>query len=346
MGFSLSDPSGWSWESGDRARASRYQAFGSKIHSSKTDSVQVAGFARVLAPIRTGIAPSFSARELGELDSIAAERDPQLFWNNLLGFGARLESAGKADVAATLYATLLQQSSSDTALAIPESNARLFAERLAALRGEGNFGARFETLGSQFVHQTANLKLIVPVLAGSVAGQTLGNLSLRSRYAAKALGFATEVTVFAGATRYLSVSNDEAFSRDLARATLTLGAFRLFGWGGKQLQSAATGTLGLNWAAKTAAPAASLLGLMASEKLQQRIGLISPRDGSNLFLDSAYTFLTLSAGNYLGRRLLGNRFSAFQDEIAGRAGSRQSATIAFHAGRLNTQFRQHRQRLG
>ncbi len=324
--------SGWSWGSGAGARTSRRQAFGSRAQSDQTAFDAAPIVSNFLEAIRQRSASSsklsLSDLELGEIQSLAQEKNSGIFWEGFLNFGMRLQHAGKVELASQIYGSIAELSSGGV-------KARA-TDQLDSMLGKGSFGRRVEFLGSSFVAQSTSPRAILPMLAGTLVGEFVGTAALSrlmggarisspwlhsaigQRVTAKTFGFLAEVSTFAAANRALSPIPGRALSQDLASAALTVGAFRLFGWAGREAELRAR-TLGWNFPRGVLGTSSAFFALASSHKIEERLGLRPVSTGENFFLETAHSLLALSVGSYLGHRALGERFARYKGELGAQA---------------------------
>ncbi len=256
---------------------------------------------------------------LAELQSLAREQDSELRRDGLISLAARLEGSGREEAALRVYALL------------PED--KKAAARKAALEGQGDFGAAFETQLRRLRREVFQPQTILPMMAGSAVyglsrGALLGRLlanprtalwtrGLGARWTASAGAFLLEAPVFATSSRAMLALSGERLSSDLstdiARSALTLGLFKVFGAGGQGmakslgLPPSALGSFGL------------FAGLLTAQGLEEKIGLRPELSRSAALGEALTSMLSLSAGTRLGRSLLGRPYARFLRELELRA---------------------------
>ncbi len=365
MGRDLHAP-GWSWETEGRARASRHQSFSARVHSIQSESSGGFSAEAFTAGLLERSAQSFNQKELTEIQSLSHEADAEMFFTGMLQFGQRLQDRGKLELAAEVYAAIVGASAcggrphagtdacsleglhtaslqAGTHMGVPLQVSEWAQKKLDTILGKGSAGLRAEVLIRGFAEAATDYRMILPLIAGSVVGQTVraATLSrfataratwltrgLNARFAAGFAGYAAEVPVFAMSARLLAGPNGSTVSQDLQRAALTLGALKVFGYAGNQgflklhgfnELAVPTRLHGLARVNRVAIPQASLfLGLMGSHHLEAWAGLRPQVDGATTATDTLATMVSLGVGSHLGHRLLGPRFAAFQAELAGR----------------------------
>lgn len=260
-----------------------------------------------------------------ELDSLARETDPQLFFEGLLGLGMRREAAGDLEIAAELY----------TAVAGAEQLRPLgerAQRRLEAILGRGAAGPRFEFLARRFAREASDPTMLLAMTAGS-AVFTLSRASFLSRllasptrnfltqgFGARALAsggaFLLEIPAFWATGKGLrefaapgSQSWDLATNvHELAGAGLTLGALKLTGFGASSAYRPIAGSAG----ALRERPLQTLFhqtgmfaGIVLGHRLEEAAGLRRPVDGATTLLDSLVMLLQFNVGGRLSHQLLG-----------------------------------------
>ncbi|MCE9625620.1 MAG: hypothetical protein K8R69_09260 [Deltaproteobacteria bacterium] len=273
--------------------------------------------------------------ETRELKSFSRETDPDLFSEELLNFGIRLEEKDKTQAAAEVYAWLSGFSESGASL---QAKA---ARSLEALQGRGAFGPRAELLLRQFAGQATDYRMIAPMMLGSLAyglgrnwalGRLLGatESSWWVRPASGVFGFGLETTAFTVSARWLG-GGSGPWGKDLLRAGLSLGAFKLFGRLGLEASRFSEGIPGTRSLASLLPGAASFAGLLASQRLEEKFGWRPRVDDATWILDGLTATVSLGIGARLGRGLLGQRTAAFDAELNLRA-ELAAQTAAFGRG--------------
>ncbi len=232
-------------------------------------------------------------REGEEWRAIEGERDSEMRAEQMLAFAGRLEQAGKLELAAEIYAAL-------------PSNPRAQG-RLDLLSGRGSSGLRAEQLLDRFTATATDYKIILPMLAASVAyplarSWGLGRLG--------ALG-AESTVFFAGqrGLRYLSgerLSWDESLlGREWLSTSLTLGILKLSGNVGRVLHPPAGARPALQFAA-------SFGGLLGAHQLDVALRIRPRADGATTLLDTLGTWVSMSVGGHLAHRILGPGWGNFE----------------------------------
>ncbi|HKY63524.1 MAG TPA: transketolase C-terminal domain-containing protein [bacterium] len=277
--------------------------------------------------------PSFILRQAGpdlspEVQSLAKESDPELFWSGLIQVAQRHSAKGRDQEASGLLSWIVEQGGS-----VPEESRRKAGRELAALLGQGSFGQHAETIFQRVRREVSDPKLIAPMILGSTVfqlarGAALGRMAaseaslltrgLGARLGAGLTGFAAEVPAFALSSRGLhameGIQPARSLGQDLLSATLTLGALKTFGALGSQAYAAT----GLGFGRQAFAQASMFTGMLASHRLEAAAGLRPADEQRHEIADILATMLSLSAGIRLGRGLLGEGFTAWEREMTVR----------------------------
>jgi len=248
-----------------------------------------------------------------ELESLSAERDPQVLAEALLAMGNRLERTCQISAAIELYRSSVG--------ALRERPLRIrFENRLNALLGRGPVSHRLEDLGRRFVAQATDPTMILSfAVAGGLAAwvrrASLASLALRgggiltrgygARLAAGGAAAFVEAPAFVAAGRVfrelLSVSPAAAspsWGEELAGAYLFLGSLKLGGFAGRELAARLTQFPGLRLAG---ASLGSLGGVYLGHRLQEGAGLRPAQDEANRWVDGLDAWLQMMAGARLLR---------------------------------------------
>lgn len=257
------------------------------------------------------------------------ELDPELRGEGLLALAGRHERRGQIESAGEIYAELAR---SPELPALVLERAR---QRLAALQGGGNFGARAEVLLGRFMQEAVDPASLVAMSAGSLAfrlgrlavlGQLGGSASgiLTRGVGARALaglaGFGAEATAFPLAARFANRAlgraangNLENFGRDWASSSLMLGALRAGGilprflaGGGRAMQALAVqvGMLG---------------GILLGHGLELQAGLREPTSANHRLADALATLLHFNVAGRLNRSLMGEGFGRWEKSLDARS---------------------------
>ncbi|HKX13289.1 MAG TPA: hypothetical protein VJP40_09065, partial [bacterium] len=265
-----------------------------------------------------------------EISSLDKEADPELQREGRLHLAARLESRYPA-AAARLYAALVQGQGAD---AISEKA----KGRLETLEGGGTFGAQAERLLRQVANDAFDPKIVLPMMAGSVAftatralaASRLASLSrpwaqgVGGRWLAAGLGFGVELPTFVLLQRPLA-SSQTSLSSDLLHAGFGLGLLKL--------------TTSLMAAPLRRLPGQALLshtvgglGLFTVNRLEQRWGLRPESEPLAALAESFANYFSMAAGLRAGRSFLGQKFHAWEADLQWRsrnAPSRGSFDLSF-----------------
>lgn len=196
--------------------------------------------------------------------------------------------------------------------------------------------------------EASDWKMIAPMLLASPAYQVgkiaafrfllstpgkniLGN-ALATYALPKIAGLGLETTFFSLSSRSLThlfhapVAWDAAsVARDWAGAGMTLGFLKIAGHVGRHAAMEWRGLAGKPPTAWSAADhralwwssqASAYLGLVGSHELEKRVGLRLSEPGGNLWLDALGTHIALGLGSHGGRRLLGDRLTLLEQQLA------------------------------
>ncbi len=276
------------------------------------------------------------------LTSLQSEKNSAYLLDGLVQVGVRLKGEQYFEAAQFLLGRLAQED-------IPAAVRRKAEREIDAVAGKGSFGMRVEFLSGRLLTDITDAKLIVPMLGGVMAGQMIrtavsarllaamgrGSASWMTRglgleLTAGSAGFLGEVGSFAGLSRALTPMPNGAFSEDLARAALTIGALKISGLAGRQAELALAGPLGRKPGALlsgTLSQGSAFLGLTAAHKVEERLGLRPRLEGATFALDTLASLLTLGIGAHLGSRAMGEGFGRFQRELAIRPRSAQHDSL-------------------
>lgn len=278
---------------------------------------------------------SLGPRVSGELSALARERNPEMFFEQLLACGQRLSAAGDSAAAARIYETL---SAFDASLpASPSPSIRTRAqEALLALRGQASFGRHAETLVGHFLATATDYRTILPMMAGTAVFQVTRAAAWRSllnaprawwssgfgaRAVSALLGTALEIPTFTLLGRGLRQAAGEPsgdFVRELAEASLTLGALKFAGWASGSLASPLQGK---PLARSFVQQAGSFAGMVGAHQLSSHLGLRPDSANGNLIADTLASLLALQVGARLGQSVAGASWAQWQMETSVRAAS-------------------------
>ncbi len=106
MSSQLDHASGWSWGAEAGARTSRRQSFSAREQQDQASGAADFSAAAVLAPLES-LRNKFNQNQIAEIDDLAGERDPEIFFTGLLAFGQRLQNQGKPEIAAEVYSIIV-----------------------------------------------------------------------------------------------------------------------------------------------------------------------------------------------------------------------------------------------
>ncbi len=274
------------------------------------------------------------AKNVDEILAISLNPNAEVFWQEALAFGVRLKDKNQVGGAGGVLGAIAQAGD-----AVPASLRQQASRELDSILGKGSTGLRTEFLVGQFTEQATDWRVIAPMIAGSAvyslarttALSRLAGLGRGAKLGSSAMGMAFEVPVFALGTRALARHSDprRSVADDLWGATLTLGALKMFGAGGQAAWKRAHGFSEAGVATRMAGSAnlsrgvftqgSMFLGLMASHRLEQAVGLRPKVDGATAVTDTLSSMVALGVGANLGHRILGPGFTRFQAEVESRA---------------------------
>jgi len=282
---------------------------------------------------------------LSEILAISEYRDSEGFWQAAANFGIRLKQADQLQPAMGVLGMLSQGG------IVPESYRQQAEDELNAIVGKGEGKYRAEFLVGQFSKQATDLKTIVPMIAGS-AVFSLGNTAILGRLAmaknasgwwarglgaraiAGTLAFTGEVGTFytmskGMASLYGESTEGAGVGKELLGTAMTLGTLKLFGFLGNQAfirahgvseLGVATQLQGFSKVSQALFPQVSqFMGMMASHKLEENLGLRPHVDGATTVMDTVSSMVSLGVGGHLGHKVLGSHYAAFEKEMGMRA---------------------------
>lgn len=305
-------------------------------------------------------------RQQKEFADLSQEKSPEAYLENLLAFGQRLEDRRETDAALQIYSHIAKVPSPLEGEGQGEGSAPKLAEiqsraqqRLNALQGSGSTALRAEVLVKNFVHDATDYRMIVPMLAGSLASQAVGSAvfgrlagTVRPAWWSRGLGakvisglagYAAEVPLFTQLNRSFSGAHSP-LGDDLARSALTLGSLKAFGAGGSRLgQAVARRTGSENFIVSAFGQGSAFLGMLSSHRLEEHLGLRPRVDGATTVTDILSSMVSLGVGSHLGHRALGPGFATFQREMSLRAESagNLSALSKYGIGNLGEKLPTH-----
>lgn len=295
---------------------------------------------------RTALQKKVGQARVAEILSLVGEKDSQFFWEGVHGMALKARAENQLFPAGNLFTAIVQAGEAAPAEAREKAQAEL-----DAIAGKGHTGRRMEFLTQQFVHQATDAKMIAPMILGSAVFQltrtaALGRLAATTeaswftrgfgaRLTAGAAGFVVEAPTFAlGSKALMSLAGEGTpwdaanVGKELAAASITLGALKTFGFLGNQgfLKFHGIGELQMGQLTRMQrasqfafAQGAMFTGMMAGHKLEERIGLRPHVEGATAVVDTLSSMVSLGVGGHLGHKVLGKRFAAFQQEIGIRA---------------------------
>lgn len=210
---------------------------------------------------------------------------------------------------------------------------------LAALRGSGSFGRRFELGWERFFRETARPSTLAGMAAGQLAFAPLRAAFLRplannlsSRFLASALAGAGESTLFLGVSKSVDrLFNPAATFPNSNLASewfslwMTLGVLRLTGVGTKALLK--TGVRAFNPAFVQGA--ASVTGLYGSSWLLEKAGFKPEQSASHRWTDALVGTLQFAVTGRMAAGLLGPGFARWNASWEGPTAPRRRAAAFF-----------------
>ncbi len=287
-----------------------------------------------------------------ELSSLARETDSELFFESLLAYGGRRESAGDFEVAARIYARIQEEA--------PVEISRRASLRLDAILGRGATGPRAEFLlrrlageasdpAALFAMGTAVSVFRLARLASlaRLSASPAANLFTRgfgARATASVAGFALEAPTFTFAGRLANQAlgreqdwGPGAVGRDLASSYLVLGGLKLAGWAsraayrnvGANLVFAPGGGGGRTQGSPLQTlfqQSGTLAGIILGHHLEERAGLRPARSGATTFVDSLAMLLQFHVAGRLTYHAFGERFSSREIDLEARHRGLESFT--------------------
>lgn len=293
----------------------------------------------MVVPSNPGFAPDAWLSGLGsnpELRALAREPDPELFFEALLAYGLRRESAGQIEAAGRVYSRVQE--------AAPAELSRRAARRLDAMVGRGAAGPRAEFLlrrlaaeasdpAALFAMGTAVTVFRMARLASlaRLSASPTAHLFTRgfgARAAASLAGFALEAPAFAFAGRLANQTlgreqdwGTVAVGRDLASSYLVLGGLKLAGWASGAAYRGVAGSAGVLRERPLQAffqQSGTLGGILLGHHLEERVGLRPAQAGATTFVDSLAMLLQFHVAGRLSRRAFGERFAAREFDLESR----------------------------
>ncbi|HEX5034412.1 MAG TPA: hypothetical protein VFW62_08040, partial [bacterium] len=248
--------------------------------------------------------------------SLLREADEEIFVTAWTQFAARQERAGHEDRAAAIYSLLQDHPAGSKA-----------KRRLAALRGEGEFGLRAERMIRTFNQQAFDPAVLGGMMAGTTVftGLRLAGLSRLlnaeaglwtrgsgAKLLASALGFGGEVPTFLLASKGLHQAMGhrqdwQAGTLLHEGAALGLSLLYLKGFG-------ALGRKGAQWqggklASRLLPEVSAFAGLYAGRQTEAALGFRPPSDTETALTESLVFLLQLKAGGDLSHRLMGRAWN-------------------------------------
>ncbi len=260
---------------------------------------------------------------LQELESLAAEPNPQIYFASLVHLGVRLRHDRP------VLAQLIFQSVIDTAGDLSPGSAGRAQLELNAMMGTGSSGRRLEFLARNFARDVTDPAMLI----GMTVGSTVFSLSratllsrlilsgggqwftrgLGARAVASVGAFGLEVPSFVLAARGVQTMRGipqdwygAALRDEMLGTYLTLGGLKLFGAAGQRLARwSGSATL-----PRAIAPQLSMFGgILAGHGLESTFGLRPPRSGETMMVDSLLTLLNFNVAGRISGQILGPRWA-------------------------------------
>ncbi len=274
-----------------------------------------------------------------ELRALAAETDPELFYEGLLGMGQRLERGGDLDSAVNIYAALVGAVPPLTGDKRERPLQRNAQARLDAILGRGAFGPRAEFLLRNFAREASRPDMILGMTAAGLvaSGVRLGVLSrlaasptaawfhrgAGAALTASAAAFLPETAAFWSAARLWNLAAGErldwtasGIGREWASLALTLGFLKLGGALSRGIfhrahgiDPLAGGAARLPGFTRFSRPLFEQIGVFSGIHFghwaEARLGLRPREPGANPWLESLATLLHLHVGGRLAHHAWG-----------------------------------------
>lgn len=287
------------------------------------------------------LSETFGSETLRELQSLAQERNPDLFFESLLQLGQRLERATRLEAAARLYHGIASASSAaEQAQPCAALQARARA-RLAAMQGDSHGSERAEYLLRSLTSQATDpVGIFAMGVAGAafritrlamlpslVAAPRAGLLTrlLGASPLASLMGFAVEAPAFTIASRLGNEAlgrrqdwSQAALGHDLASSFLVLGGLKLGGWASgaayRGLASSA-GNPGHGILPFLFQQGGMLTGILLGHGLEQSLNLRPRQNGGALLMDSLATLMQLNIAGRLMQHSFGPTLGAWERSL-------------------------------
>lgn len=280
----------------------------------------------IVARIRSHFGNSLGPSVRAELDSLARETDPGLFYEGLLGLAGREERDDRLEFASAIYSTVAESG--------PNRPLQERAQaRLDAIVGRGAIGNRAEFLLRRLARDASHPSMLVG-MAGAQAVFGLSRMAILSRLAAspttnfftrgfgaRALAstgaFMLEAPSFVAFTRGANAALGQeqdwrlaTLGREVAGSFITLGALKTAGalstgafnriHGINPLTGRATRLTGLSAFSQRVLPQAAMFGgIVAGHSLETRLGIREHVDGATTMVDSLAMLLQFHVGGRL-----------------------------------------------
>ncbi|MCC6272996.1 MAG: hypothetical protein IT572_05975 [Deltaproteobacteria bacterium] len=267
-----------------------------------------------------------------EWESIQRGTNPELYFEEVLAFGARQELEQRLEIAAEVYSRLLREAGDYPAIL------RRARERLDAVQGRGNWAPRAEFLLRRLAQEASEPTALFAMGAAGAAFRVtrlaaLSRLSaapgvnfLTRGFGARAIsglaGFTVEAPTFtlAGRLAGTALGREQdwglrVLGRDLASSFLVLGGLKLAGWGAGAVHrglAGAAGTLRERPLQILFQQGGMLTGILLGHRMEEWAGLRLPVAGATTLVDSLAMLLQFNVAGRLTRHAFGPRFHAWE----------------------------------
>jgi len=333
------------------AEASSYLSSLKNLGTKVAESKNLKSAFDSLSPAEQNEIKGKAGNSFDEIISLSQEKNPEMFWEQILNFSEGLLSDGKTEAAAGVLNLIHESLGEGKGFFLTDISKRASAQ-LQAIQGQGSTGLRFEFLASHFLQDVMDYKSVLPMIVSGGVGEltqtlTLGRwanlgqkawyqVGMGARISSGLLSFGVEVATFSLLGRGLRQLSGEDISwdaksvgADFLESTLSLGALKLCGFLGNQgflklhglsELGAPTRLSGLAKFTQVALPQVSTFaGMMASHKLEESLDLRKHVDNATTVTDTLVSMVNLGVGGHLGHTALGESYASFQKELGTRA---------------------------
>lgn len=290
----------------------------------------------VPAEVLSRLAPL--VEESPELQSLAQETDPELFFESLLSYAGRLERRGSVAESQAVLQAVAEHGAPSQALRAHS--------RIQAVQGGGDVGSRAEFLLGRFLSEATEPSALF-AMAGAGAIYRATRFALLSRLAASpvsaltrgfgaralasTLAFSAEATSFpllsraghAVQGRTLDWSGRQV-GHEIASSFLALGGLKLAGAAGIGLRRQLDPNQAHAWLGTAFQQTAMLGGIVGGHWLEEQVGLRPSVPGATTVIDSLALLLQFNVAGRLSQQVFGEGFRNWerridrQSEILGR----------------------------